>query len=46
MQKLVNEGEFTIYWVSNVQILVDSIRKALSTKVFRKYQAILEMSIE
>lgn len=45
VQKLVNEGEFTIKWIPGVEILADEMTKALPTKMFRKHQAMLVMCI-
>ncbi len=45
IQELVNEGELTVKWILGSEMLADGMTKALSTKTFRKYRALLEMSI-
>ena len=45
IQKLVNKGELTVKWILGSEMLADSMTKALPTETFRKYKALLEMSI-
>lgn len=44
--KLVNKGKFTVKWIPSSNIQADKITKALSTKIFQKYQALLGMTIK
>lgn len=45
IKKLVNKKELTIKWISKSKMLVDGMMKALLTKTFKKYQALLELTI-
>ena len=39
IRELIDEKELTVAWVSNSEILVDVMTKALSTETFRRHRA-------
>lgn len=45
IRELVSEGEFTIKWVLSSEMLTNGMTKTLPTEIFRKYRALLGMSI-
>ena len=46
IKQLVNERELTIKWIPRSKILRNGMTKALLAEMFRKYQALLEMTIK
>lgn len=45
IRELINKGELTIKWIPGSDMLVDGMIKALPKEIFKKYQALLEISI-
>ncbi len=45
IRELVNEGELIVKWIPGSEMLADGMTKALPIETFRKYRALLGMSI-